>query len=120
MCVAGSSIGDRHTSRPAGELLITCVGMDYGFLGSREEGTSILCAKDALQRWYFALPVPQKGLDAWAAGELARQVAESGHLRLCLKSDSEAPILAFKESVAATLRGKHGVEVVPEAAYKDS
>ena len=39
---------------------------------------------------------------------------------MILKSESEKPILAFKGAVAATLRSKHGVEVVPEASYKDS
>ena len=66
------------------------------------------------------MPVPATGVEPWAVTEFASQIAAAGLERVILKSESEKPSLAFQGAVAATLRSKHGIEVVPEASYKDS
>ena len=48
-------------------------------------------------------------------------MAQSGHRRTIFRSDSEAPILALKRAVGATLKSEHCEDVVmEESAVGDS
>ena len=96
------------------------IGLDWGFLGSEEGATPLLCGRCSKQRWYFGIPVPRKGVDDYAVDSAAHQISLSGHRRIVMGSDSEPAMLAFKRAVASKLMTKYGVEVVPEDSHQSS
>ena len=119
-CVAGRGLSDRHLAEDSTEEALARVGIDWGFLGSEEGATPLLCAKDSKQRWYFGVAVPRKGLDDWAVAQFCRQLSLAGHKRMIVLSDSEPAMLAFKRAVQAKLAKDYGVEIVPEDAHRSS
>ena len=120
-CVAGRGRADPHRSHDHSEDVLPLIGFDYGYLGEKKDGNPILFGRDSKQRWYFALPVPAKGIQQdWSNKTFAEHVASAGHRRMHMKTDTEASIQAFKRVVSSNLSQVHGQEVVPQEAHDDS
>ena len=65
-CVAGRAVSDRHIWQPPPEGALAIVGLDYGYLAPRgepeERCTPILFGKDSRHKWFYAIPMPNKGI----------------------------------------------------------
>ena len=118
--MAGRGVSDRHVTSDSSQDALARIGLDWGFLGSEEGATPLLCGRCSKQRWYFGIPVPRKGVDDYAVDSAAHQISLSGHRRIVMGSDSEPAMLAFKRAVASKLMTKYGVEVVPEDSHQSS
>ena len=75
-CVGGRGISDKHAVKDTDESALAKVGFDYGYLAVKEDGTPIVCGKDSKHRWFFAIPVPCKGVeDKWSERTVAQQIS---------------------------------------------
>ena len=120
-CVAGRAVSDRHIWQPLPEGALAIVGLDYGYLAPRgepeERCTPILFGKDSRHKWFFAIPMPSKGItEPWCAQAVASSVSRAGFGRLSFRSDTEPAIVALKRVVGHILTTKFGTEIVPEEA----
>ncbi len=120
-CVAGRAVSDRHIWQPPPEGALAIVGLDYGYLAPRgepeERCTPILFGKDSRHKWFYAIPMPSKGVtEPWCAQAVASSVSRAGFGRLCFRSDTEPAIVALKRAVGHILTTKFGTEIVPEEA----
>ena len=114
-CVAGRGVDDKHTSSDHTEDALPTIGLDYGYLGEREDASPILCGKDSKHRWFFGEVMPFKGTQhPWCAKHVAHLIGLAGHKRLIMRTDGEPAIASLRQAVAAILASQHGVEVVPE------
>ena len=82
--------------------------------GKREriESLPILAAIDRRSKWHAAVMVPEKGLNGYAVGALAREIELSGYNRMVMKSDQEPAILNLIR--AAKRERKEDIEIQPE------
>ena len=120
-CVAGRAVSDRHIWQPHPEGALAIVGLDYGYLAPRgepeERCTPILFGKDSRHKWFYAIPMPSKGItEPWCAQAVASSVSRAGFGRLSFRSDTEPAIVALKRVVGHILTTKFGTEIVPEEA----
>ncbi|CAK0882798.1 unnamed protein product, partial [Prorocentrum cordatum] len=114
-CVSGRGLSAGHQTKGHQESALAVVGIDYGYLGEREDATPLLIGKDSKQRWFHASVVPAKGTQRpWPAKSWSRRLASAGHKRFVFRSDGEAPLVALKTRTGAKLKEEHGVETVPE------
>ena len=68
-------------------------------------------------KWYCALALPHKGTqDPWNARIVATMISRAGFARVCLRSDTEASMIALRRAVALQLTARFGIAVVPEGA----
>ncbi|CAK0792782.1 unnamed protein product, partial [Prorocentrum cordatum] len=112
----------RERTKDRQESALAVVGIDYGYLGEREDATPLLIGKDSKQRWFHASVVPPKGAQhPWPAKSWARRLVSAGHKRFVFRSDGEAPLVALKTRIGAKLKEEYGIETVPEeSAVGDS
>ena len=120
-CVAGRAVSDRHIWQPPPEGALAIVGLDYGYLAPRgepeERCTPILFGKDSRHKWFYAIPMPSKGItEPWCAQAVASSVSRAGFGRLSFRSDTEPAIVALKRAAGHILTTKFGTEIVPEEA----
>ena len=120
-CVAGRAVSDRHIWQPLPEGALAIVGLDYGYLAPRgepeERCTPILFGKDSRHKWFYAIPMPSKGVtEPWCAQAVASSVSRAGFGRLSFRSDTEPAILALKRAAGHFLTTKFCTEIVPEEA----
>ncbi|CAK0860738.1 unnamed protein product, partial [Prorocentrum cordatum] len=121
-CVSGRGLSAGHQTKDHQESALAVVGIDYGYLGEREDATPLLIGKDSKQRWSHASVVPAKGTQhPWPAKSWSRKLASAGHKRFVFRSDGEAPLVALKTRIGAKLEEECGIETVPEeSAVGDS
>ncbi|CAK0805864.1 unnamed protein product, partial [Prorocentrum cordatum] len=121
-CVSGRGLSAGHQSKDRQESALAVVGIDYGYLGEREDAAPLLVGKDSKQRWFHASVVPSMGTQhPWQAKSWSRRLASAGRKRFVFRSDGGAPLVALKTRVGAKLKKEHGVETVPEeSAVGDS
>ena len=117
-CVAGRAVSDRHIWQPPPEGALAIVGLDYGNLAPRgepeERCTPILFGKDSRDKWFYAIPIPSKGItQPWCAQAVASSVSRAGFGRLSFRSDTERAIVALKRAAGHILTTKFGTEIVP-------
>ena len=120
-CVAGRAVSDRHIWQPHPEGASAIVGLDYGYLAPRgepeERCTPILFGKDSRHKWFYAIPMPSKGItEPWCAQAVASSVSRAGFGRLSFRSDTEPASVALKRAAGHILTTKFGTEIVPEEA----
>ncbi|CAK0843605.1 unnamed protein product [Prorocentrum cordatum] len=121
-CVSGRGLSAGHQTKGRQESALAVVGIDYGYLGEREDATPLLIGKDSKQRWFHASVAPAKGAQhPWPAKSWSRRLASAGHKRFVFRSDGEAPLVALKTRIGAKLKEECGIETVPEeSAVGDS
>ncbi|CAK0865359.1 unnamed protein product, partial [Prorocentrum cordatum] len=121
-CVSGRGLSAGHQAKDREESALAVVGIDYGYLGEREDATPLLIGKDSKQRWFHASVVPSKGTqNPWPTKSWSRRLASAGHKRFVFRSDGEAPLVALKTRIGAKLKEEYGIETVPEeSAVGDS
>ncbi|CAK0826820.1 unnamed protein product [Prorocentrum cordatum] len=121
-CVSGRGLSAGHQTKDRQESALAVVGIDYGYLGEREDAAPLLIGKDSKQRWFHASVVPAKGTQhPWPAKSWSRRLASAGHKRFVFRSDGEAPLVALKTRIGAKLKEECGIETVPEeSAVGDS
>ena len=120
-CVAGRAVSDRHIFQPPLEGALAIVGLDCGYLAPRcepeERCTPIFFGKDSRHKWFYAIPMPSKGItEPWCAQAVASSVSRSGFGRLSFRNDTEQAIVALKRAAGHILTTKFGTEIVPEEA----
>ena len=111
-CVAGKARLAQHRVQPADrERLGITVSADYAFMVSEEaeEGmqpTLIMFDDDELAFW--ALEVQQKGVTEAITKYVVDVLKQSGYrgVKITMKTDQEASIMALKKAVAATRVGE--------------
>ncbi|CAK0888783.1 unnamed protein product [Prorocentrum cordatum] len=114
-CVSDRGLSAGHQTKDHQESAFAVVGIDYGYLGEREDATPLLIGKDSKQRWFHASVVPAKGTQhPWPAKSWSRRLASAGHKRFVFRSDGEAPLVALKTRIGAKLKEECGIENVPE------
>ena len=121
-CVRGRGQSAGHFEVDKGDEQLPTISVDYGFLGTPDSPADelpVLLVKDRKSKATWSHPVPNKGLrpSDHGAKMLQRDIVECGYRRLILKSDQEPSIRALCNAVQGELAG---VEVVPEAAPKES
>ncbi|CAK0876009.1 unnamed protein product [Prorocentrum cordatum] len=95
-CVSGRGLSAGHRAKDRQGSALAVVGIDYGYLGEREDATPLLIGKDSKQRWFHAS-------------------------RFVFRSGGEAPLVALKTRIGAKLKQEYGIETVPEeSAVGDS
>ncbi|CAK0856358.1 unnamed protein product [Prorocentrum cordatum] len=117
-CVSGRGLSAGHQTKDRQESALAVVGIDYGYLGEREDAAPLLIGKDSKQRWFHASVVPQH---PWPAKSWSRRLASAGRKRFVFRSDGEAPLVTLKTRIGAKLKEECGIETVPEeSAVGDS
>ncbi|CAK0851548.1 unnamed protein product, partial [Prorocentrum cordatum] len=92
-CVSGRGLSTGHQTKDHQESALAVVGIDYGYLGEREDATPLLIGR----------------------------LASAGHKRFVFRLDGEAPLVALKTRIGAKLKEEYGIETVPEeSAVGDS
>ena len=85
-CVEGRGRADPHKLHDHSDDVLTLIGFDYGYLAEKKDGHPIVFGRDRKQRWYFALPVPAKGIQQdWSTKTFAEHIAAAGHRRMHLQ-----------------------------------
>ncbi|CAK0838042.1 unnamed protein product, partial [Prorocentrum cordatum] len=121
-CVSGRGLSAGRQTKDHQESALAVVGIDYGYLGEREDATPLLIGEDSKQRWFHASVVPSKGTQhPWPAKSWSMRLASAGHKRFVFRPDGEAPLVALKTRIGAKLKEEYGIETVPEeSAVGDS
>ena len=116
-CVEGRGRADPHKLHDHSDDVLTLIGFDYGYLAEKKDGHPIVFGRDRKQRWYFALPVPAKGIQQdWSTKTFAEHIAAAGHRRMHLQTDTESSMQAFKRVTSLVSSTQHGQEEVPQDA----
>ena len=82
--------------------------------GKKEEVESlpILAGIDNKAKWHTAIMVPEKGVNGYAVGALAREIELSGYNRMIIKSDQESALLNLIGAVKR--ERKEAIEIMLE------
>ena len=82
-CIAGRGLSDRHAVADTSEEALARVGLDYGYLGSEEDATPLLCGRDSKHRRYYAIAVSRKGEAGYAVKRTTDELHLAGTSGLC-------------------------------------
>ena len=102
-CMRSRGLMEKHTKQKEEDKnpSIPTLGIDYYYLGEKEEGLPHLQVRDSHTGMSWASPVPAKGNETFAVNFMLGVLDEVGYKRLILKSDNEPAIKALKDAVKA-------------------